>query len=116
MNTLLLTQDRWDVCLDAAGDIAVAADPYALAQDVASACRVDQGECFYDTTQGVPLTAQILGYRPPLTAVRTAYINTAETVQGVTEAECFFSDVQNRKLTGQVQVTDEQGNLQIVGF
>lgn len=36
MKTLLLDQKSWDLTLDAAGNIAVAAEPYAIAQDVAS--------------------------------------------------------------------------------
>ena len=39
MNTLLLDQTAWDLVLDSAGNIALAAVPYARAQDVASAIK-----------------------------------------------------------------------------
>ena len=40
MNTLLLDLTNWDLLVDASGNIAVASDPYSVAQDVASAVRV----------------------------------------------------------------------------
>lgn len=43
MNTLYLDQESWDLTLDTAGNIALAKDPYAKAQDVASAYRVRTG-------------------------------------------------------------------------
>ena len=43
MNTLLLDTLRWDLCLDVHGNIAVASDPYSVAQDVASAIRTFSG-------------------------------------------------------------------------
>ena len=38
-STLLLDPDTWDLTVDNNGNIAVAAPPYAVAQDVASAIR-----------------------------------------------------------------------------
>ncbi len=40
--TLLLDTDEWDLVLDANGDIALADEPYAISQDVASAIRTFQ--------------------------------------------------------------------------
>jgi hypothetical protein len=37
MNTLFLNPGPWDLTLDASGNIALAAEPYSLAQDAASA-------------------------------------------------------------------------------
>ena len=53
--TLLLTPQTWDLTVDASNNIAVAAEPYALAQDAASAIRLFQGEDYYDTTRGIPV-------------------------------------------------------------
>ena len=36
-NTLLLDRTVWDLLLDGSGNIAIATEPYATAQDVASA-------------------------------------------------------------------------------
>ena len=54
MNTLYLDPQSWDFVLDAAGNIAMAKDPYAKAQDVSSACRLFAGELYYDTEKGIP--------------------------------------------------------------
>ena len=46
MNTLYLDPQSWDLALDVAGNIALAKDPYAKAQDVASAARLFVGELY----------------------------------------------------------------------
>ena len=53
--TLLLDPLKWDLVVDAAGNIAVASPPYALAQDAASSIKLFSGECYYDTSIGVQL-------------------------------------------------------------
>jgi hypothetical protein len=104
-STLLLTQDTWDLCLDASGNIAVASPPYAVAQDVASAIKTFLGEIYYDTGVGIPYFEQILGKSPPLQLVKSQFINAALTVPGVTSALVFFSSFTGRELSGQVQIT-----------
>ncbi len=44
----------WDLTVDTTGNIAVASNPYSMAQDAASAIRTFQGEVYYDTTLGIP--------------------------------------------------------------
>ena len=70
MNTLLLDRVAWDLVLDAAGNIAMASNPYATAQDVASAIKLFRGELFYDTAKGIPYWTEVLGQLPPLALVR----------------------------------------------
>ena len=65
MKTLLLDRTAWDLCLDSNGNIALASEPYSLAQDVASAVRLFLGECYYDTTKGIPYWTEVLGMLPP---------------------------------------------------
>lgn len=104
MKTLLLDRTAWDLVLDAAGNIALASEPYAIAQDVASAIRLFKGEAYYDTSQGVPYWEQFLGQRPPLSLVKAEVVKAALTVPGVLDARCFLASFTNRTLTGQVQV------------
>ena len=61
MNTLLLDRTVWDLVLDAGGNIARASNPYAVAQDVASAIKLFRGELFYDTAKGIPYWTEVLG-------------------------------------------------------
>jgi len=116
MNTLLLDRTAWDLCLDANGDIAMAANPYAIAQDVASAVRLFLGELWYDTPQGVPYWGQILGQRPPMALVKQAIANAALTVPEVVQAQCLIASFSGRVITGQVQVIDTTGASHNVSF
>lgn len=107
-STLLLAQDTWDLVLDASGNIAVASAPYSMAQDVASACRLFAGELWYDTTQGVPYDT-ILAQRPPTQYIAAQLEKAAMTVPNVASARCIISGFTDRKMTGQIQVTDVNG-------
>ncbi len=115
-NTLLLDTQTWDLALDASGNLAIAREPYALAQDAASAIKLFSGELFFDTTQGIPYFGDILGHRPPLSLVKH-YLNTAAlSVPGVTGAQTYLSSFDNRVLSGQVQITSQSGQTAQVGF
>jgi hypothetical protein len=116
MRTLLLDVNTWDLCLDARGNLAVAEDPYALAQDVASALRLFRGEAWFDTARGVPYFAQVLGKNPPLALMKKLFETAALSVPGVVEAVCFITGIKDRRVTGQVQVTDTAGRLQLVSI
>ena len=117
MNTLLLDTVTWDLTLDASGNIAVASDPYSVAQDVASACRLFKGEWWYDTAIGVPYFQQILGQAPPAGMVKSRIAEAALRVPGCSSPVVFLSDLgRDRVLTGQVQFTDSNGTTQAVAF
>ena len=104
-NTLLLDVLAWDLTVDAAGNIAMASPPYSLAQDASSAIRTFKGECWFDTTIGVAYNL-ILGQSPNIAALKSAFVQAASTVPGVLTAKCFITSLVERRLTGQVQVTD----------
>lgn len=106
----------WDLLLDSSGNIALADRPYALAQDVASAIRTFLGECYYDTTLGVPYFTQILGHAPPLTLLKARLVAAALTVPGVVSAICTISAFAGRTVTGQVSFIDDGGLAQSVNL
>jgi hypothetical protein len=108
-STILLDRTLWDLCLDLNGNIAVASEPYSIAQDVASAIRLVLGELWYDTTQGVPYFNQILGQKPPISFMKAKFVAAALTVPDVTSATCFITGFVDRTITGQVQVTSSSG-------
>ncbi|MBU6430648.1 MAG: hypothetical protein KGR26_16640 [Cyanobacteria bacterium REEB65] len=109
--TLLLDRDNWDLCLDATGNIAVAAEPYSMEQDVASECRVFEGECYYDTTRGVPYFNSVLGQMQPIQILKEKLIAAAELVPGVNDATAYLTGPVDRALSGQVQFKDGTVNL-----
>jgi len=118
MNTLLLDVGLWDLTLDAYGNIALAAEPYALAQDVASACRTVLGEVYYDTSLGVDYFGQIFGKTPPANVFQEQFIAAALTVPDVVSATCIIEaySPETREATGQVLFTDVNHQTQTVGF
>ena len=116
MKTLLLDVDAWDLTVDASGNIAVADEPYALAQDAASAIRLFVGELYFDTTQGIPYFEQILGQAPAVSLMKAYFNRAALTVPGVVKAQTFILSFTDRIVTGQVQVMDAAGNVTAAGF
>ncbi len=116
MKTLLLNPDTWDLMLDASSNIALAAEPYAIAQDVGSAIRLFLAELWYDTSQGIPYFEQILGKRPPLSLVKAYVEQAALRVPLVVAATCVIASFENREITGQVQITDSNGGVFTVGI
>lgn len=114
--TLLLDQSAWDLVLDANGNIAIGGAPYSIAQDVASAVRTFLGECWYDQSLGLPYWQGILGHLPPMLFVKKQIEAAALSVPNVVSAKVVFSAFSNRELSGQIQITDTDGNTQTVGF
>ena len=114
MNTLLLDNTNWDLVSDAAGNIAMASEPYSFAQDVASALKLFLGELWYDFTAGVPYFTDILGHAPPITFFQEVMVQAALTVPGVVSAECTISATDNRTVTGQVTFTTTNGLTGVV--
>jgi hypothetical protein len=112
--TMLLDRTLWDLTLDSSGNIAIASEPYSIAQDVASAIRLVQGELWYDTTQGIPYFGQILGELPPIAFMKAQFVAAALTVPDVVSAVCFITGFSNRTITGQVQIVDTSGTTQAV--
>jgi hypothetical protein len=111
MKTLLLDRDAWDLAIDAAHDIALASEPYAVLQDVASACRLFAGELWFDTTRGIPYLSQIFATDYPLALLKEDLIAAAVTVPGVDAATVFLDDITNRGITGQIQCVTTGGTL-----
>lgn len=109
-DTLFLDVESWDLTVDASRNIALAKPPYAVTQDVASACRVFLGEVYYDTSQGVPYLPTILGRTPPLNVMQAAIAAAALTVPSVVGAACVISAFQDRTVIGQIQFETADGN------
>ena len=111
MNTILLDPSAWDLVLDSNYNIAMASNPYAIAQDVASAIRTVAGEVYYDTTQGLPYLTQILGQdRDTALSIFISFAETAAlTVPEVVDARVTQLYYDNRKVTGVIEIIDTTG-------
>lgn len=115
MKTMLLDISLWDLVLDVNGNIAVAEEPYSLAQDAASACRTFAGECWYNTELGIDYF-RLLGAAPNVPLLKAKLVGQALLVPGVVKAQVFITGFANRRITGQVQVTDEAGVTTAAAF
>jgi hypothetical protein len=105
-STLLLGTQTWDLLLDAAGNIAVAAEPYAFSQDAASACRTFLGEVWWDTTLGVDYLGAILGKNPPPALLKATLEEQAQSaVDPGCSVKVLLGTFRDRVLIGQVQTT-----------
>jgi hypothetical protein len=116
LSTLLLDTVAWDLVLDSNANIALASPPYAVAQDVASACRLFQGELWYDTTQGVPYWQQLLGQNPTTSQIAAAFNAAALTVPSVVTSNTVITSIQDGKVSGQVQFSTSDGTSTTVNF
>jgi len=115
-NTLLLDQTTWDLVIDAYGNIAVAEPPYALAQDVACACKLFKGELIYDVGAGIPYFEDILGHGPPPELVASYLEDAAKTVPGVVSAHAELAFNSTRVVSGTLSFTSELGVVDSVEF
>ena len=123
MKTLLLDVDAWDLVIDSAGNVAVASNPYSLAQDAASSIRLFKGELYYNTVRGVPYWGQILGQTPPLSYMKAKFVEAAmgssilsDGSNEIVAAQAFITSFVDRQIKGQVQVTDINGVIVAAAF
>lgn len=110
-STLLLDREAWDLTVDAIGNIARADETYSTIQDVASACRLFQGELWYGGIDGIPYFDQILGKYQPIQVLKDGLVRAALSVPGVLAATVFLTAVVGRQISGQVQLVTTAGNL-----
>lgn len=115
-STFLLDNDNNDLCFDSFGNLAVAAPPYAVAQDVATAIKTFLGDCYYDQTLGIDYFGQILGKTPPLSVFTEALVSAALSVPTVVSAAVTIESFSNRAVVGYVKFTDETGVTQQVSL
>jgi len=117
MQTLLLDRTSWDLVLDRSGNIAVASEPYSVLQDVCSAIRVFQGECYYDTSKGIPYYSMVLGRSQSASVFQRLAEQAALTVPLVSGATCVVSNIgADRRLSGVMQITLTTGETLDVPF
>lgn len=114
--SLLLDTSTWDLCLDALGNIAVADDPYATAQNVDCMLRTWQGENYYNTTLGVAYKDQVFSGAPSLAMLKGLLVAAALQVDNVVSAQAFLTLDKKRQLGGQVQFKMASGETVVSGF
>lgn len=123
-STLQLDPNAWDLMLDANGNIAVLAEnstnltlPSSLSQDAASAIKTFLGECYWDTTIGVPYLTRILGHAVPLSLLKQLLVDAALTASpDIASAQVFISSFSLGVISGQVQIVSSIGQASMSTF
>ena len=110
MTTLFLNPKTWDLALDAEGNIAYAIEPYAKAQDVASAIRLFKGELYYDTEKGIPYFDETFGKKQSLALYQYRLEQAALSVSGVVSAKATIESREGRIVAGAISFTDNTNN------
>lgn len=126
MNTLYLTTDNWDLAVDANHNIALATDEYALAQDVASECKLFLGEFRYDTTKGVPYEDVFRSskfnrvfYESQLEKAALNVPEVAKSRSNVRFEEKIIDEKESKKIVsigGSVKITTDDGRSLEIGL
>ena len=115
MQTLPLDTTSWDLELDSNGNLTLTDPDYSIAQDVASAIRTFQGECWYGVTLGLPYFQSLLGKLPPASYITNLLEQAALTVAGVVSVTVVSLGLnKDRQLTGSVIVVSTDTNTPIV--
>lgn len=116
MKTLLLDTVNWDLVLDIKGNVALANNPYSIAQDVASAVKLFAGELYYNTDKGVPYFEQVLGQYPPESLIKEELEKAALTVPETVKVKVTNLGLTNRGLSGNIEILDQAGQTNNVSF
>lgn len=107
--TLTLDPKTWDLTLDAAGRIAVAVGPYAVAQNVANAVRLFTRDAYFNQADGIPHFRIDLAQRPSPAVVRERINRAARAVPEVATANTTLTKFEGRTLEGNIAITTTSG-------
>ena len=114
----LYLNDKWDITLDGAGNLATTSGRYCDAQNIANAVRLFTNDAYLRQRQGVPHFDIDLGVKPALSEVRAVYRETALAVENIAEATVKIEglDTETRAMTGTIHSTNENGETVFVEF
>ena len=109
-DTLQLDPATHDLMLDGSNNLAIQHASAAIAQDVASVALTYSGECWFDTSLGIPYMQVMLGQNLNPALFSSIYDAAALTVPNVVAAQTSFNALTpERKITGTVKVIDTTG-------
>lgn len=107
--SLKLDPETWDLVLDELGNIATVENPYACAQDVATACLAIRGECIYEKDTGVNYK-ELLNVKASTGAMAAALQVEALRMSYIARAEpTLINNRDTRRTTGVIAIMDTNG-------
>lgn len=108
MITFSLNSD-WDLHLDDEGNIAIKSDKEQIAQDVASCCRVWEGEDIWNTKRGIPYKSEVFGQKVNISLLQSYLNDEARRTPGVDSAQVIINSFVNRNIDFDIIVTTSDG-------
>lgn len=109
----LTLNDKWDIFVDANGNIATSEDAYAIAQNAANAVRLFTDDAYFNRTRGIPHFDIELGEKDaPARSTLTNRIRKAVlAVEGVSDVEVNLEyNEETRVYGGDIIITTVNGN------
>ena len=116
-STLFLHPEKWDLCLDTSGNLAIATDEYQQAQDIASSCRVFLKDDYYNQQDGIPYLEEIMGKSAyPISLYQRNLYDRAMLVDGIVSVDVRLKSFKERVLEGDIIFTNDKDLQGIVGL
>lgn len=107
--SLLLDPETWDLVVDDLGNIATVDNPYACAQDAATACLAIRGECINEKDTGVNYK-ELLNVKASTGAMAAALQIEALRMDYIAQAEAtLVNDRNTRRTSGVIAIVDTNG-------
>lgn len=116
--SLYLDPVKWELTLDEYGNITTCEGEYAIAQNVANAVRLFTRDAWFHQEDGIPHYDVELGKKPPYALLRSYIVSTAQSVDGVAEANVtwFEFDPQTKEMSGNILIKTKNGATTNVSF
>lgn len=111
MHSLFLDPDKWDLFVDKNGKIANCYAEYAIAQNVANACRLFIKDAYYDEERGIPHFALELKEQPSIDILKNRLRDAALEVKGVADAQVNHLTTTDRMLVCQMLIQLNDGTM-----
>ena len=111
MQKSLLLNQNWDICLNSNGDFSFTDDNYAIAQNVACACRAFTKDMYFNQEDGIPHFFIDISNPQTINTTLLAHYFEKEALKfpQITSAVLDDIHIENRVIHGQLVLTLKNG-------
>lgn len=98
---------KWDITLDSNNNLAFVDNDYAIAQNVACACRAFVNDMYFNQSEGIPHFSTDISNKSTVNFTILAYFMEKEAKKFTEIKSAKLTDlvVENRMLTGKLELT-----------
>lgn len=107
----MLLNKKWDIALDSNKNLAFVDNDYAIAQNVACACRAFVNDMYFNQSEGIPHFSADISNKSTVNPTLLAYFmeKEAKKFPEIKGAKLTDLAATNRILTGKLELTLETG-------